>query len=64
VSSSLAVEAVGAEEFAVQDGAVILAHLLFFLVRVTEDVDIAIVGRSEKSTIEVVEELLGDLLVP
>jgi hypothetical protein len=64
VSSSSAVEAVGAEEFAVQDGAVILAHLLFFLVRVTKDVDIAIVGRSEKSTIEVVEELLGDLLVP
>jgi hypothetical protein len=43
---------------------VILVHLIFFLIGVTEDDDVAIIGWPKKSTVEVTEELSNDLLVP
>jgi hypothetical protein len=45
-------------------GAVILAHLHFFLVGVIEDDDIAITRRPKKSMVEVTKELSGNLLIP
>jgi hypothetical protein len=42
---------------------VFLAHLLFFI-RVIEDDDIAVIGRTEKPKVEVTEELSGKLLIP
>jgi hypothetical protein len=46
--------------FGVSD--LLLTHLLF-LIEVIEDNDIVIAGRPEKSSIEVIEELSGDLLI-
>jgi hypothetical protein len=45
-------------------GVVILAHFLLLFIGVIEDNDIAIAGWPNQSTIEVIEELLDDLLVP
>jgi hypothetical protein len=44
-------------------GGVILMHLLF-LIRVTEDDDVAVTGWPNKPTFEVTEELFGELLIP
>jgi hypothetical protein len=38
-------------------------HLLF-LIRVTEDDDVAVAGWPNKPTFEVTEELFGELLIP
>jgi hypothetical protein len=44
-------------------GGVLLAHLLFFI-GVVEDDDIAVVRRPKKTTVKVIEELPGELLIP
>jgi hypothetical protein len=45
------------------DDGVLLVHLLFFI-RVANNDDIAIAGRPKKPAVEVIEESLGELLLP
>jgi hypothetical protein len=41
----------------------LLAHLLFFFIGVTEDNDLAIVGRPEYVAVEVTKKTFGELLM-
>jgi hypothetical protein len=44
-------------------GGILLTHLLF-IIRVTEDDDVAVARRPKKTAVDVTEELLGELLIP
>jgi hypothetical protein len=45
-------------------GGILLMHLLFFLIGVTEDQDLAIAERLEEFAVEVTKKLFGELHIP
>jgi hypothetical protein len=45
-------------------GGILLAHLLFFFIRVVENDDLAITRWPEEPAVEVTEESLGELCIP
>jgi hypothetical protein len=45
-------------------GGILLVHLLFFLIRVAEDDDLAIAGWPKELAVEVAKEPFGELRIP
>jgi hypothetical protein len=45
-------------------GGTLLTHLLFFLIGVTEDDNLVIIGRAKEPVIEVTKESFGELYIP